>query len=137
MLVDSPEVGWAPLRQSGRGRLLLELVPRAAWAKAEETFATLSDKEPWDIASAGFDAERTSDADADEDDDDDDYVDVFLTDFEARPPNYGTGQLESAGTVPASRRQQMLMAACRGAWMRPRSSARSPRRPSPSSGQSG
>ncbi len=82
MLIDSPEIGWVLLRQSGRGHFLLELVlvPRTAKAKFEETFATLSDKEPWDIASAESDAESTSGADTDQDDDGDDYVDVFLTD---------------------------------------------------------
>ncbi len=66
--------------------------------------------EPWDIASAESDAESASGTDADEDDEDD-YVDVFLTDCEAKPPNYGAGQLEIPGMVPASHRQrQMLMA---------------------------
>ncbi len=85
-------------------------MPRAAGAKVEETFATLSDKEPWGIASAECDADSTSSADADEDDDGD-YVDVLLTDYEAKPPNYGAGQLESAGTAPVNRRQRQMLIA--------------------------
>ncbi len=39
MLLDTPELGWLPMRQSGRDHLLLELVPRATEARLDEVFA--------------------------------------------------------------------------------------------------
>ena len=43
ILIDTPELGWLPLRQSGRGHLLLELVPKDAKSKLEETFTAADD----------------------------------------------------------------------------------------------
>ena len=75
MLTDSPDRGWIPLKQSGRGHLLLELIPKLARANFDEALFGDADREQWDIETAG------SDGTTDEDDGttDEETSDAYLT----------------------------------------------------------
>ena len=97
MLVDNVEMGWIPMRQSGKGHLMMELVPRLTKDNVAETFAA-DDKEPWDIES-GSDSDTSDDGEAEGDSDDAAStagsrgdVDVYLTEFQPQPASYSVGQ---------------------------------------------
>ncbi len=60
MMIDSTNLGWMPMRQSGHGHLLVELIPKEDRARIEETHAA-EGTAPWAFASDGSDDTGESD----------------------------------------------------------------------------
>ena len=118
MLADNVEMGWIPMRQSGRGHLMLELVPRVTKENLAETFAA-DDKEPWDIESGSDSASTEDESDGDDDGsqaESQTEVDAYLTEFEPLAASYSVGRQEfdekdSCQSGANRRQRQMLMTA--------------------------
>ena len=105
MLTDNPERGWIPLKQSGRGHLLLELIPKIARATFDEALFGADDLEQWDIETAG------SYGTTDEDDgtSDEDISDAYLTSSCYLAPAHDVGEIESDDTTNITRRQRTAL----------------------------
>ena len=104
MLADSPDRGWTPLEQSGKGHLLLELIPKATF---DEAFAFEdADQAAWDIETA--DSEDSTEESA-SGSDSDEGVDAYLTESRFESPVYNVGEAAEAGMKLSKRQRDTLM----------------------------